>query len=111
MGRNVGRHADGDAGRAVDQQIGNLRRQHDRFLERPVVVRHKINRILVDIFQHFAGDLSHTHFCITHGSRGVAVDRAEVSVTVNKRIARGEILGQADCRVIYGTVTMGMILT
>ena len=36
--RDVGRHADGDAGGAVDQQVGDARGQHDRLGARAVVV-------------------------------------------------------------------------
>jgi hypothetical protein len=36
--RNVGRHADGDAARAIDQQVRELRRQNRRLLLRAVIV-------------------------------------------------------------------------
>src|SRR6185437_9496090 len=38
MRRDVRRHADGDTGRAVDQQIRKLRRQNDRLLAGILVV-------------------------------------------------------------------------
>jgi len=38
MGRNVGRHADRDAGRAVDQQVGDAGWQDGGFLLVAVVV-------------------------------------------------------------------------
>ena len=36
--RDVGRHADGDAAGAVDEQVRELRRQHRRLLQAVVVV-------------------------------------------------------------------------
>ena len=47
--RNVGRHADRDAGRAVDQQIGDPRRQDAGLFLLAVVVGDEIDRFLVDI--------------------------------------------------------------
>ena len=49
--RDVGRHADGDARRAVQQQIRQAGRQHGRFLQRAIEVLGQVDRVLVDIFQ------------------------------------------------------------
>ena len=49
--RDVGRHADGDAAGAVDQQIGEARRQHHRLVLVAVVVRLEIDGVLVDVGQ------------------------------------------------------------
>ncbi len=111
MRRNVCGHADGNPSRTVDQEVRDLRRQDRRFLQGAIVVGHEIDRFLVDIFQHFAGNLSHTDFGITHGSGRVAVNRTKVAVAIDQGIARREILSQADGRIIDGDVTMGVILT
>jgi hypothetical protein len=55
VGRDVGRHADGDAARAVDQQVREGGRQHAGFLRALVVVRLEIDRVLVDAFQQRGG--------------------------------------------------------
>ena len=49
--RDVGRHADGDAAGAVDQQIGEARRQHHRLALGAVVVRAEIDGVLVDVLE------------------------------------------------------------
>ncbi len=54
--RHVGRHADGDAGRAVDEQIRNGRRQHRRLFRRLVVVRDVVDGLLVEIRHHVVGE-------------------------------------------------------
>ncbi len=49
--RNVGRHADGDAACAVDQQVRELGRDHDRLGQRAVIVVAEIDRFLVEIVE------------------------------------------------------------
>ena len=53
--RDVGRHADGDAARAVDQQVGERRRQDRRLALALVVVRLELDRVLVDVGQQRLG--------------------------------------------------------
>ena len=53
--RDVGRHADGDAARAVDQQVGIGRRQDRRLLLALVVVRLELDRVLVDVGEQRLG--------------------------------------------------------
>ena len=81
--RNVGGHAHGNAARAIDQQVRYARRQHQRLFFAAVVVGPEINRFLVDVGQHFLGDLGQPDFGVTHGRRVVAVHRAEVTLAVD----------------------------
>ena len=55
--RDICRHADRYADRAVYKQIRISRREHRGLLESVVVVRDKIDRVLVDIRQHFEREL------------------------------------------------------
>ena len=107
--RDLGRHTDSDTARAVDQQIRKTAGQHHRLLETVVVVRHKINRILVDVGEHIHRDLAHTRFRVTVGSRRVAVYGTEVAVTVHQHIAHGKVLRQTHHRVIYRGVAVRMV--
>ena len=111
MRRNVGRHTDRDTVRAVDKQVWEARRQNRRFFQNIVERRHKINGFFIDIREHFRGNFTHSAFCITIRSGRIAVDRTEVSVTVDQHIAHREILRQSDHRVIDGSVAVGMIFT
>ena len=81
--RNVGRHTDGDTGRAVDQQRGEAGRQHQRLVFAAVVVRTEIDGFFFDVRQHFVGDFRHADFGITHRRGAVAVNRTEVALTVD----------------------------
>ena len=53
MRRNIGGHADRNAARTVDQQVGDARRQDGWFLLLAVVVVHKIDGFAIDIGQQF----------------------------------------------------------
>ena len=52
VGRYIRRHADGDAGRAVDEEIREARGEHARLLARLVEVRVPVDSVLVDVAQH-----------------------------------------------------------
>ena len=54
--RDVRRHADGDAGGAVREQVRQPRRQHRRLAGRAVEVRHEVDRLAVDVAQQLFGD-------------------------------------------------------
>ena len=109
VGRDVGRHADGDAGRAVDQQIRELRGQNARFLPRLVEVGIPVHGLLLDIAQHLVCDPGKPRLGVTVGGRGIAVDGAEVAVAVDEHFAHGKALGQADHRVVNGGVAVGVV--
>ena len=53
VGRDIGCHADGDAGRAVDEQCGETGRQYKRLVFATVVVRAEINGFFLNVRQHF----------------------------------------------------------
>ena len=108
--RNVGCHADSNAGRAVDEKLRQASRQHNWLLFRIVEIRHEIDRIFIDVRQHLGGDLFETHFGVAHGRRTVAVDRAEVALSVNERIAHREVLRHSHNRLICSAVAMRVIL-
>ena len=109
MRRNIRRHADRDARGAVDQQVGEVAGQGGGFLEAVVVVRGKIDRVLINIQQHLLGKAAHAALSITVGSRRVAVHRAEVAVAVHQHIAHGKVLCQAHQCVVDRRVAVRMV--
>ena len=108
--RNVGRHADRNAGGAVDQQIRNARRQDRRLAFRFVVIRREIDRFLVDIGQQLRRQLRHAHFGVAHRRGRIAVDRAEISLTVDQHVAHREWLRHAHDGVVDRGVAVRMVL-
>ena len=111
MGRDVRSHADGDAGGAVDEQIGEARGEHLGFLQRLVVVGLPVDGLLLEVGQEFHGRLVQSGFGVTHGCGTVTVDGAEITVAVDERDAHGEVLRETHERVVDGGITMGVILT
>ncbi len=95
MGRDVGRHANGDARGAVDQQIGNAGRQRQRLLLLAVVIRHEIDRFHVDVGQQLGADALETAFGVAVGGGRIAIDGAEIALAVDQRVAHREILRHA----------------
>ncbi len=110
MRRDVGGHADGDARRAVDQQVGNAGGQDDRFDARAVVIGAFADGPLVDLGQQFAADGCEAALGVAHGRGGVAVERAEVAAAVDQRMPHGEGLGHADQGVVDGGVAVGVVI-
>ena len=109
--RNIGRHADGDTGRTVDQQVGDTRRQYRRFLFLAIVVGHEVDGVLVDIGQQFAGDLVQAALGVTHGGGGVAVDGTEVTLAIDEHVAQRKILRHAHQGVVDRRIAVGVVLT
>ena len=111
MRGHVGGHTDRNALRAVDDQVREAGRQNRRFFFGAVVVCDEINGVLVDIADHFNGEFVHSRFGVTHRGRFIAIDGAEVAVTVNQGVAKGERLGQTDQRQIQRGVAVRVIFT
>ena len=107
--RDVGRHADGDAARAVEQQLRNRGRQHDRLVERGVVIRPIRNRGAGEVAEQFVGQRRQLGLGIAHGRGAVAVQRAEVPFALHERVAQRERLRQADHRVVRGLIAVRMV--
>jgi hypothetical protein len=108
--RDVGGHTDRDARAAVDQQVGDARRQDERLLERVVVVRPVLDGLLLDVGEELVRDFGHPDFGVPHGGGGIAVDAAEVALPVHQAVAHGEVLGHADDGVVDGLITVRVIL-
>ena len=108
--RDVGRHADGDAVRAVDEEVREPRGQDGRLGERLVVVGLEVDGLLAEVLEHGHGRLGEAGLRVTHGCGGIAVDGAEVAVTIDEREPHREVLGHTDHGVIDGGVAVGVVL-
>ena len=95
----------------LTSRLGNLAGQHQRLLQGVVVVRPHVHGFLVEVGQQLVGQLRHADLGVTHGRRRVAVDRAEVPLAVDQRVAQGEVLGHADDGVVGRRVAVGVVLT
>ena len=108
--RDRGRHADGDAGRPVGEQVGEGRRQDDGLVLAAVIGRPEVDRILGDAVEECGRDGSEPALGVPHGGGVIAIDIAEIALPVDQRIALGEDLGQADQRVVDRGVTVRVVL-
>ena len=95
MRRDAGGHTDGDACRAVGQHVGKGCRQHRRLLLAPVVVGAEVDRVFFQAGEQVGGSDGDARFRVALGRGVVAVDVAEVALTVDQRIAHREVLRQA----------------
>ena len=109
--RHVGGHADGDAARAVHEQIGEFGRQNHRLLQRAVVVLAEVDRLLVEIVEQAAGHLGQAAFGVALRRRRIAIDGAEVALPIDQRQAHGEVLRHAHERIVDRRVAVRMVLT
>ena len=109
VGWNLGRHPDGDAVRAVHQKIRNARGKDQRFFRGFVEIGDEIHGFLFDVGKQFLRDARQAAFRVPVGRRGVAVHRAEISLTVNQRIAHVEALRHAHQGVVNGRVAVRVI--
>ena len=53
----------------------------------------------------------HANFCITHGSRGVTVERSKVALAINQRVPKREVLRHSHDRVVNVRLAVWVILT
>ena len=81
--RDIGGHADGDTGYAVQKQGRQSRRQYERFLGGAVIVCAPCNGIFFDIEQKFLGYFGKTALGVTHCRLVIAVDGSPVSLTID----------------------------
>ena len=109
MRRDIGRHADGDAAGAVDQEIGKARRQHHRLVLVAVVIGLEVDGVLVDVVEQRHRRLGQPAFGVAHGRRRIAVDRTEIALPVDQLQAHGEILRHAHQRVVDRLVAVRVI--
>ena len=111
VGRHVRSHTHRDARRTVHQDIRETGRKNQRLLAGIVVVGLEVHGIGVDVAHHLLAQRVEAHFGITHRRRRVAVDRTEVTVTVDQRVSQRPPLGHTDNRTVDRRVAVGVIVT
>ena len=109
--RDVGGHADRDAGRAVHQQVGEARGQHDRLGGAAVVVGAEVDGVLVDVPHHLHGQRRHLALGVPHGRGRVVARGAEVAVAVDQQHPQRPGLGQAHQGVVDRGVAVRVVDT
>jgi hypothetical protein len=111
MGRDVGRHADGDPAGAIHQQIREPCGENGRLLIRIVIVRLELDRVLLDIVEQRGRGARQPRLGVPHRRRRIAIHRAEIALALDEGQAHGEVLRHADHRLVDRIGAMGMVLT
>ena len=109
--RHISCHTYGDTGCTVDQQIWQSGRKDQRFLLAFIKVWSKWDKLFVQIIQHCHSARREACLRITHGSSTVTVDRAKVTMAVNKWDWERILFCHMYQCVIDRTVAMWMIFT
>ena len=94
----------------LTSRFGHLRRQHRGLLLGAVVVVDEVDGVLVDVGEELAGHRREARLGVAHRRRGVAVDRAEVALPVDQRVAHRERLGEPDERVVQRDIAVRVVL-
>jgi len=110
VGRDAGGHAHRYAAGSVGQQVGKTGRQDHRLLARALVVVREVNGVQLDVCEHLRAGRAETGRRVAHRRGGVCVERAEVALAVNERIAVTERLPHAHEGVVDGNVTVGVVV-
>ncbi|MPN10026.1 hypothetical protein SDC9_157319 [bioreactor metagenome] len=109
--RHIGRHTYCNTGYTVNQQVRNTCR-HDLWNAfRTVVVVFPLDCVFFQIGQKLMGQLTHTHFGITHCCCTIAINRTEVTLTIYQLITQAEVLRHTNNGFINSRVTMWVIFT
>ena len=108
VGRDVRRHAHGDARRPVHEQVGERGRQDGRLFGALVVVRDEIDRLFVEVGHHLVGQRLQPRLRIAHRRRRISIDRSKVSLAVDQEIPHVEALREPNERVVNGRVAVRM---
>ena len=111
VGRDVGGHAHRDAAGAVHQQVREPSGQDPRLLARLVEVGRVVDGVLLDVRQQLHRDAREATLRVAVGRRWIAVDGAEVALTVHEQVAHGEPLRHAHQGVVDAGVAVGMVVT
>ena len=109
--RDVRRHANGDAGAAVDEEVRESGGENRWLRPRLVIVRHEIDRLLVHVGHERGAEMGHARLGVTHRGRRIAFDRAKVALAVNERFAHRPRLRHVDKRRINHRLAMRVIVT
>ena len=72
--RNIGGHANRDAGSTIDKKVRKRRWKNCRFGARFIVIGDKVDRVLVHVSHECGAQMRHPRFGVTHGRRRIAFD-------------------------------------
>ena len=107
--RNVGGHADGNAGGAIDQHMRHARGQPGRLVQRAIEVGRPVHRTLTQFTQQGFGNWRQLRFGVAHRRKRLRVVlRAEIALAAHQGVAVGEGLRHQHHGFVAGAVPVRM---
>ena len=108
---DVGCHTHGNTCSSIDEEVRNTSWKHFWFFERAIEVIFKIDSILIKVVHHGLADTVKPCLRVPHCGRTVTINRAKVSLSINKAVSHCPILSQSDESSIHRRVTMRVVFT
>ncbi len=109
MRRDIGRHPNSDSRGAVNNQIGDSCGQDHGFIRCFIKIQDKINSFFINISKHLLRKFCKPCLCISVCCWRVSINRAKVSLTINKYVTHVKILGKSHKGIIDCGISMRMV--
>ena len=103
-------HPHRNAGRAVDQQVRDARRQHDGLRACAVVVGPERHGRLIDFGEQLVAEAGQAALGVPHRGRAVAVERSEVAGSVDEGIPQRKRLRHPNERLIERGIAVRVVV-
>ena len=107
---NVRAHPDGDPGAAIDEEVGDARRENGRLLQPVVEVVLPVDGVPVDLGEDLHRRRREARLGVAVRGGRIAIDRAEVPLAIHQRVAEREVLDHPDERAVDGRVAVRVVL-
>ena len=107
--RDGGRHAHSDTARAIGQQVREQAGEDLRLLLLAIVGRAKVDGALVEPGHQLHCNRGQPRLRVAVGGGVIAIDVAEIPLPVDQRVAKREILREADHGVVDRLVAVRVI--
>ena len=78
--------------------------------KRAVVVRHEVNRAVVQLIEQQRGNAGQARFGVTHRSCTITVAGTKITLAIDQRVPLAEVLRHADHGIVSGLVAVRVVL-
>ena len=111
VGRHIGGHTHGNTVASVDEQVWHLGRHHAWLGKGVVEVVSHYDGVLLKVIHDVLAHLREAALGVTHGSWRVAIDRTEVTLSVDELVAHVPLLSHTHQSPVDRAVAVWVVLT
>ena len=109
--RNIGRHTDRDAGRAIEQQIRHASGQYRRLFHRTIEIRHPVGRAVTELLEQNLGVTREFRLGVTHRRERLRIVlRTPVTLSIDDGVAIRKRLRHQHHRLVARRIAVRMEL-